>query len=103
MSRQVETYVAHVLDIFKELEAENYTMRIAAKRSFWKYKLEGPNPEFWMVYEGVGVRSAEVDWSRESVWGFLLVVLMDLEAEVLSELKYFYALSIYIGFGSRFY
>ena len=34
--------------------------------------------------------------------GHLLVVLMDLEAETLSELRPFYALSIYIGFGSRF-
>ena len=31
-----------------------------------------------------------------------MVVLMDLEAETLSELKYFYALSIYIGFGAGF-
>ena len=33
----------------------------------------------------------------------IMVVLMDLEAETLSELRSFYALSIYIGFGSWFY
>ena len=52
-----------------ELGAENDTMRIAAKRSFWKYRLERPNPKFWMVYEGVGVRSGEVGWSRLKVAG----------------------------------
>ena len=41
--------------------------------------------------------------SRGSIWGFLLVVLMDLEAQTLSELRSVYALSIYMGFGSRFY
>ena len=34
---------------------------------------------------------------------FFLVVLMDLEAETLSELRSFYALSIYSGFGSLCY
>ena len=31
-------------------------MRIAAKRSFRKYRLEGPNPSNKVVYEGVGSR-----------------------------------------------
>ena len=33
----------------------------------------------------------------------IMVVLMDLEAETLSESRSFYALSIYMGFGSRCY
>ena len=81
-------------------------MSIAAKRSFSLYGLEGPNPKFLTVYEGVGVRSVEVGRGRRMFGrclGLFLVVLMDLEAETLSELKYFYALSIYIGFGSQFY
>ena len=78
-------------------------MSIAAKRSFPLYGLEGPNPIFLMVYEGVQVRSVEVDGFLGRFLGDCLVVLMDLEAETLSELKYVYALSIYIGFGSRFY
>ena len=53
-----------------ELEAEHLIMRIAAKRSFWKYRLEGPNPSRKVVYEGVGWRSTEVDRSRESIWFF---------------------------------
>ena len=60
-----------------------------------------------MVNEGVRVRSVEVDGFLGRCFGaFLgtfLVVLMDLEAETLSELTSFYALSIYIGFVSRFY
>ena len=51
----------------------------------------------------VGWRSGEVDRNRESCLGLFLVVLMDLEAQTLSELISFHALSIYIGFGSRFY
>ena len=47
--------------------------------------------------------SIEVDGIQEKYLVLFLVVLMDLEAETLSELKSFYALSIYIGFGSRFY
>ena len=43
------------------LEAENYTESIAAKRSFSLYGLECPNPKLLMVYEGVRVRSVEVD------------------------------------------
>ena len=34
--------------------------------------------------------------------GPFLVVLMDLEAQTLSELRFVYALSIYIGFGAGF-
>ena len=85
-------------------------MRIAAKRSFRKYRLEGPNPEFLMVYEGVRLRSTEVDRERSSstesakVFGaFFLVVLMDFEAQTLSELRSFSALSVCVGFGSCFY
>ena len=47
------------------------------------------------------MRSIEVDRNREYL-GHVLVVLMDLEAQTLSELRSFYALSICIGFGSRF-
>ena len=49
------------------------------------------------------MRSVEVDgfWGR--FLGHVLVVLMDLEAETFSELRSVYALSIYIGFGSRFF
>ena len=59
-----------------------------------------------MVYEGFLLRSTEVDRGRpksQKYLGLFLVVLMDLEAQTLSELKYVYALSIYIGFGSRCY
>ena len=49
------------LDVLRELEAENYTMRIAAKRSYPLYGLEGSNPNFLMGYEGFGARSGEVD------------------------------------------
>ena len=49
------------------------------------------------------MRSVEVDGCLGRFLGNLLVVLMDLEAETLSEFKYVYALSIYMGFGSRFY
>ena len=48
---------------------------------------------------GDRVRSTEI----VKVFGAFLVVLMDLEAQTLSELRSFYVLSIYIGFGSRFY
>ena len=57
-----------------------------------------------MVYEGVRVRSGgrvEVDRGRpksRECLGHLLNVLMDLEAQTLTELKSFYALSIYMGF-----
>ena len=57
-----------------------------------------------MVYEGVRLRSTEVDRGRpksQKYLGHVLVVRMDLEAQTLSELKSFYVLSIYIGFGSR--
>ena len=52
---------------------------------------------------GGRLRSVEVDgfWGR--FLGHVLVVLMDLEAETLSEFRYFHALSIYIGFGSQFF
>ena len=43
--------------------------------------------------------SIEVD----GFYGHFLDVLMELEAQTVSELRSFYALSIYIGFGSRFY
>ena len=43
-SRSAGTVFRSYLDVLRELEAENYTMRIAAKRSFSKYRLEGPNP-----------------------------------------------------------
>ena len=49
------------------------------------------------------MRSVEVDGFLGRFLGHCLVVLMDLEAETLSELRYVYALSIYIGFGSWFY
>ena len=49
------------------------------------------------------MRSVEVDGCLVRFLEHFLVVLMDLEAETLSELKSFYALSIYIGFGNRFY
>ena len=52
---------ASYLDVLRELEAENYTMRIAAKRSCPLYGLEGSNPKFWMDYEGFGARSGAVD------------------------------------------
>ena len=48
----------------EELEAENYTMRIAAKRSCPRYGLEGSYTIFLMDYEGFGARSGEVDWNR---------------------------------------
>ena len=49
------------------------------------------------------MRSVEVDGFLERSLGYVLVVLMDLEAQTLSELRSFYAPSIYMGFGSRFY
>ena len=49
------------------------------------------------------LRSVEVDGCLGRFLVHVLVVLMDLEAETLSELRSVYALSIYIGFGSRFY
>ena len=49
------------------------------------------------------MRSVEVDGFLGRCLGHFLVVLMDLEAETLSELRSFYALSTYIGFGSLFY
>ena len=39
-------------------------MSIAAKCSLSLYGLEGPNPKFLMVYEGVWVRSVEVGPGR---------------------------------------
>ena len=59
-----------------------------------------------MVYEGVGVRSGEVDRGRpksRKYLGHCLDVLMDLEAQTLAELRSFYAPSIDMGVGSRFY
>ena len=56
-----------------------------------------------MVYEGVRLRSVEVNGFLGRFLGHFLDVLMDLEAETLSELRSFYALSIYIGFESPFY
>ena len=59
-----------------------------------------------MVYEGVRLRSTAVDRGRpksQKYLGFCLLVLMDLEAQTLSELRFVYALSIRIGFGSRCY
>ena len=32
------------LDVLREIEADNYTMRIAASRSFRIFRLEGSNP-----------------------------------------------------------
>ena len=52
---------------------------------------------------GGRLRSVEVDGFLGRFLGLVLVVLMDSEAETLSELKSFNALSIYIGSGSRFY
>ena len=49
------------VDVLREFEAENYTMRIAAKRSCPLYGLEGSNPKFLMDYEGFGARPGEVD------------------------------------------
>ena len=59
-----------------------------------------------MVYEGFRLRSTEVDRGRPKSREYLgpfLDVLMDLEAQSLSELRYFYALSTDMGFGSRCY
>ena len=50
------------------VKAENYTMRIAAKRSCPLYGLEGSNPNFLMDYEGFGARSGEVDGFLEGFW-----------------------------------
>ena len=49
------------------------------------------------------MRSVEVDGFLGMFLGHFLVVLLDLEAETLSESRSFYAPSIYMGFGSRFY
>ena len=49
------------------------------------------------------MRSVEVDGLLGRFLGHCLDVLMELEAETLSELRSFYALSIYIGFGIWFY
>ena len=100
------TLLRSYLDVLREIEAEKYTMRIAASRSFWKYRLEGPNPLKMMVYEGFRLRSTEVDRGRPKSRKCLrhfLVVLMDLEAQTLTELRSFCAPSVYMGFGSRFY
>ena len=104
--REIEHDIDTKIDVILELEAENYTMRIAAKRSLWKYRLEAPNPQFWMVYEGVQARSGGGRVRATKIARLCkacLDVLMDLEAQTLSELNLFNALSIYIGFGSRFY
>ena len=61
-----QPYVGHVLDLFKELEAENYTMRIAATRFPRIYWLEDSNPKFRTVFEGFCLRS-EVDRGRRSI------------------------------------
>ena len=84
-------------------EAENYTVSIAAKRSFPLYGLEGPHRIFsWFKKDLGGGRlgSIEVDGLKKV---FFFVVLMDLEAQTLSELRSFYDLAIYMGLGSRFY
>ena len=55
--------------------------------------------------KGSGRGRAEVDRGRpksREYLGHFLDVLMDLEAQTLSELRSFYALSIYIDFGSPF-
>ena len=57
--------------VVRELEAENYTVSIAAKRSFSLYGLEGPNPNVLMVYVRVRVRSVEVDGFLGRFWGHL--------------------------------
>ena len=49
------------------------------------------------------LRSVEVDGFLGRCLGHFLAVLMDFEAQTLSELRSVYALSIYIGFGSWFY
>ena len=79
------TLFGSYLDIPRELEAENYTIRIAASRSLWIYGLEGPMPQFWMVHEGVGWGQLK---SREYFGHFRLVILL-LEAEILSELRFY--------------
>ena len=52
------------LDVLMELEAENYTIRIAASRSFWIYGLEVLNLERFMKGSG------EVYWNRKVFWAF---------------------------------
>ena len=52
---------------------------------------------------GGRLRSVEVDGFLGRFLGHCWVVLMDLDAETFSELRSFYALSIYIDFGSRCY
>ena len=59
-----------------ELGAENYTMRIAATRSSRKFRLEGSNPQFRLVFEGFESSSTEVDGGRGSML-FFGDVLMD--------------------------
>ena len=49
------------------------------------------------------MRSTEVDWGRPSLGqysGHVLDVIMDLEADILSELKSFNARSAHMGFRS---
>ena len=53
-----------MLDLCEELDAENYTMRIAATRSSRLYGLEGSNPKLEVVFEGFESRSTEVDRGR---------------------------------------
>ena len=58
-----------------------------------------------MVYEGFRLRSTEVDRGRPKSRKYLehfLDVLMDLEAQTSSELRSFYALSIYSVSGAEF-
>ena len=66
--RQVETYVGHFLDLFLELEGDNYTMRIAATRSFRIYGLDCPNTNLRVVSIRFESRLIEVDRGRDSVW-----------------------------------
>ena len=89
-----------------ELEAESYTMRVAAKRSFWKYMSEGPNHSKMVVYEGFRLRSTEVDRGRPKsrVFGACFGRPDGFGSSDFAQIVDFcYALSIYMGFGSRFY
>ena len=53
-----------------------------------------------MFYEGFGVRSIEVDQICDRFGGHFWTVLMDLEAEMLSESRFLNAPSPHIGFGN---
>ena len=75
-------------------------MRIAATRSSRLHGLEVSIPKFGVVFEGFQSRSTEVDQICESFWCIFLDVNMDLEAEMLSESRFFTARAVHIGFGS---